>query len=120
MTEGQAAESGKKRLSGRRQEAKKLTAVGWGLFFIWLGVVLLFNADVGMILIGVGAITLGMQVARKYLELESDGFWVVVGIIFILVGVWKMLDVRLPIMAVLLIVVGAALLVSALKGKTAG
>ena len=88
----------------------------WGLFFIWLGFVLMFNASIGLILIGVGIISLGMQVSRKYVGLETDGFWILVAVLFIAVGVWEMLGLRLPLMSLLLIIVGAALLVSVFKG----
>ncbi len=100
-----------------RELTKKLTAVGWGLFFVWLGIALLFNASIGFILVGVGLITLGMQVARKYYGLASETFWVVVAVLFVVVGLWQILELRLSFMAVFLIVIGCALLVSALKGR---
>lgn len=103
-----------------RMKAKRITAVGWGLFFIWLGIVLMFDAGIGLILVGVGIISLGMQVSRKYVGLETDGFWILVAVLFIAVGLWELLGWRLPLMSLLLVVVGAALLVSALKRGPAG
>jgi hypothetical protein len=103
---------------GRRRDSIKLiTTIGWGLFFIWLGIVLMFKAGSGVILLGVGLISLGMQVARKYSGLDSDGFWIVVGFLFVIVGVWEMFEVKLPLMSVFLVVIGGAFLVSALKGR---
>lgn len=99
-----------------RMKARRVTTVGWGAFFIWLGLVLMLKAGTGLILLGVGVISLGMQVARKYIGLDSDGFWVLVAILFVIVGVWELFEVDLPLMSVFLIVVGAAFLVSALKG----
>ena len=101
----------------RRDGIKRITTIGWGLFFIWLGIVLMINAGSGLILLGVGLISLGMQVVRKYSGFDSDGFWIVVGILFVIVGAWEMFEVNLPLMSVFLIVVGGAFLVSALKGK---
>lgn len=101
----------------RRAGLKRITTIGWGLFFIWLGVVLMLKAGSGLILLGVGLISLGMQVARKYSGLDSDGFWIVVGILFVIVGTWEMFEVNLPLMSVFLIVIGGAFLVSALKGR---
>lgn len=101
----------------RRDGIKRITTIGWGLFFIWLGIVLMINAGSGLILLGVGIISLGMQVARKYAGLESDGFWIIVGILFVIVGVWEMFDIDLPLMSVFLIVIGAVFLVSALKSR---
>jgi hypothetical protein len=102
-------------ISGSRMKAKKVTAVGWGLFFLWLGIVLMFKGGTGLVLIGVGVISLGIQVARRYIGLESDGFWILLAVLFVIVGIWEMFDVKLPLMSVFLIVVGAAFLVSALR-----
>ena len=101
----------------RRDSIKRITTIGWGLFFIWLGLVLMIKAGSGLILLGVGVISLGMQVARKYSGLDSDGFWIVVGILFVIVGIWEMFEISMPLMSVFLVVIGAVLLVSALKGK---
>ena len=101
----------------RRDAAKRITTIGWGLFFIWLGLVLMLKAGTGLILLGVGIISLGMQVARKYAGLESDGFWIIVAILFVLVGTWEIFEIQTPMMAVLLVVVGGAFLISAFKGK---
>lgn len=103
-----------------RTKAKRITAIGWGLFFIWLGFVLMLNAGIGLILIGVGVISFGMQISRKYAGLETDGFWILVAILFIAVGLWELFELRLPLMSLFLIVVGAALLVSAWKGGAGG
>ena len=97
--------------------SRRLDTIGWGLFFIWLGFVLMIHAGSGLILLGVGLISLGMQVARKYSGLDSDGFWIVVGILFVIVGVWEMFEIKMPLMSVFLIVIGGAFLVSTLKGK---
>lgn len=101
----------------RREGLKRITTIGWGLFFIWLGVVLMIKAGSGLILLGVGLISLGMQVARKYSGLDSDGFWIIVGLLFVIVGIWEMFEINLPLMSVFLIVIGGAFLISALKGK---
>ena len=102
---------------GRRDGIKRITTIGWGLFFIWLGFVLMIKAGSGLILLGVGLISLGMQVARKYSGYDSDGFWIVVGILFVIVGIWEMFDIKLPLMSVFLMVVGGAFLVSAVRSR---
>jgi hypothetical protein len=111
------AGSGKEATRERREKTKKITAVGWGAFFVWLGFVLMVDAGTGAILVGVGVISLCVQVARKYAGLESDGFWMVVAILFVVVGVWELYQVQIPLMAILLIVIGVALILSALRGK---
>jgi len=111
------AGSGKEATRERREKTKKITAVGWGAFFMWFGFVLMVDAGTGAILVGVGVISLCVQVARKYAGLESDGFWMVVAILFVVVGVWELYQVQIPLMAILLIVIGAAFILSALRGK---
>jgi hypothetical protein len=102
---------------GSRILARKLDAAGWGLFFIWIGIALLANIGWGLGLLGVGIITLGVQAARKYFALTLEGFWVVVGLLFVLGGIWELLSVQVGLVPILLIVVGAVLLVSALTGR---
>ncbi len=101
----------------RREKAKRITAAGWGAFFVWLGFVLMFKAGSGAILIGVGVISFCVQVVRMYAGLESERFWVVVAILFIIVGVWELLEIRIPLMSFLLIVVGIAFILSAVRRK---
>ncbi len=97
---------------------KKLDAVGWGLFFIWTGVAVLFNVGWGWGLLGVGIITLGAQTARKYFGLKLERFWVAVGFFFVLDGVWELLDFQLGLLPILCIAAGVALVVSTLIGKS--
>jgi hypothetical protein len=47
---------------------RRLDALGWGLFFIWIGVAFLADVGWGVGLVGVGLIILGTLVAREYLS----------------------------------------------------
>jgi hypothetical protein len=49
----------------QHDRTSKYDAIGWGLFFIWVGVAWITDVGWGIGLLGVAAITLGMQVARK-------------------------------------------------------
>ncbi len=100
----------------RRDLAQKLDAVGWGLFFIWIGIAFLADFGIGVGLLGVGIITLGEQAARKYFNLKLEGFWVIVGLCFVLGGLWELLAVELPLVPILLIVAGLVILVSIARG----
>ena len=100
----------------RRDLAQKLDAVGWGLFFIWIGIAFLADFGIGVGLLGVGIIVLGEQAVRKYFNLKLEGFWVVVGLCFLVGGLWELLAVELPLVPVLLIVAGLAILVSIFRG----
>jgi hypothetical protein len=102
---------------GQKTALKKITTAGWGIFFIWLGLVFMFDLGIGAVLLGVGLISLGTQAARKYHGLESEGFWIVVAVVFIIVGSSALMGTRLPLIAILLIVMGGAFIVSAVKSK---
>ena len=51
----------------RKKLDRTLDAVGWGVFFIWIGVAILADLGWGVGLIGVGLIILGALAARAYL-----------------------------------------------------
>ena len=97
--------------------ARKIDAGGWGLFFIWVGVCALLNPGWGVVLLGIGIITLGGQAMRKYFDLKLDGFWIFVGLLFLLGGALELLQVKFSIIPVVLIIAGLALLVSIIKKK---
>ncbi|MBA4392767.1 MAG: hypothetical protein C0407_04350 [Desulfobacca sp.] len=52
----------------RKRLNRKLDTVGWGLFFIWMGIALLAGLGWGVGFLGVGLIILGKLVAREYLS----------------------------------------------------
>ncbi len=106
----------------RRALVKKLEAVGWGLFLIWIGIAFLGHVGWGVGVLGVGVIVLGTQVARKYLGLPADRFGLAVGIVFALWGVWVLLRIRLDqtsvpvsLFPILPIVVGIVIVASAFR-----
>ena len=61
------------------RKAHKMSMTGWALFFIWLGIVFSFNLGASMGMLGVGLITLGIQIARKMSGMKVEGFWILVG-----------------------------------------
>ncbi len=101
--------------SGRQKFADKLSTIGWSLFLIWVGIALLMKLDTSIGLLGVGIITLLVQGARKCFNLKIEGFWVVIGLLFVIGSLWEIYKPNLPLVPVLLIVMGAALLVSVIR-----
>jgi hypothetical protein len=102
-----------------RVSAAMIDAAGWGVFFIWVGIALLADVGWGVGLLGVGIIALGGQATRWYFALKLDRFGLVLGIVFVVAGVLRLLDLqadKAPIPAglvpILCIVVGLAFLVS--------
>lgn len=94
---------------------RKVDAAGWGLFFVWVGVALLAHLGWGLGLLGVGTITIGVQLARKYVGLAAEPFWIVVGLLFVAGGAAEFLNLEFNLLPIVLIVAGVALLVSALR-----
>lgn len=98
----------------------RLSTIGWGLFVIWVGVAMLADLDVGIALLGIGIITLGIQVARLSIGLALEGFWVVLGLLFVVGAIWQLMAVDLPLVPVLLIGAGVALLLASFWGGKSG
>ena len=113
---------GGKVLTERGSLNRKLDGAGWGLFFIWTGIAFLANVGWGAGLLGVGLITLGTQAARKYFGLELEGFWIAVGFLFILGGIWRIFNVQFSLWPILCVAAGIAFLASIFAGraKTSG
>ena len=99
----------------KRQIEKKLDIIGWGLFFIWVGIAFPIDFGFAFGLVGVGVITLGMQAYRKYLNLKLEGFWVFAGLLFFLGGIWELFAIKLHLVPVLIILAGVIMLVSAFR-----
>lgn len=96
---------------------KNFEAVGWGLFFIWIGICFLASFSFAVALLGVGIITLGTQIARKLFNLKLEGFWVVVGLLFIIGGIWELFKIEVQLVPILIIIAGFVILFSVFGGK---
>jgi len=105
----------KPKTTGTHKFADKLSTVGWSLFLLWVGIALLMKLDASVGLLGVGVITLVVQGARKYFNLKLEGFWVVIGLLFVVGGLWEIYKPNLPLVPVVLIVAGAVLLISVIR-----
>jgi hypothetical protein len=97
--------------------AKMLEVTGWGLFFIWIGISFLAKFPISVGMLGVAFITLGTQIARKFHSLKLEGFWIIVGLLFLFGGIWQLFTPKFPLVPILLIIAGAVLLGSILLGK---
>jgi len=94
----------------RHDRTSKYDAAGWAFFFIWVGTAWIAGFSLGVGLLGVAAITLGMQAIRKGSGVPVEGFWVLVGIGFAVAGLWQWLNIQLPLAPLVLIGVGVAVL----------
>lgn len=101
----------------RSANEKRLDAGSWGAFFVWTGVAFLAPLSWGVWLLGVGVIVLGTQLYRRLIKLRMEGFWLVIGSLFVLGGIWEMAGIErhLAIIPILCILAGAGLLANALR-----
>lgn len=95
----------------------RLNDVGWGLFFLWVGIALLADLSWGIGLLGVGVLTLGGQIARACMGSKFEKFWVVVGTLFVVGGVWELFSFRGSLIGILCLVAGVLLLIAASAGE---
>lgn len=99
---------------------RKLEAGSWGLFFMWVGLGLLLPVGEAIWFLGVAVIVLGTQGLASRWQLKVEGFWVVVGLCFLLGGVWELFDVTVSIVPILMLLVGAILFIGALRPGRGG
>ena len=93
-----------------RRVLGKLEAAGWGLFFTWLGAVFLVGIGFSTAMLGIAVITLTIQGSRKALGFEIEGFWAVMGVLFLMTAIWGYFSPGIPLGAAILIFLGAVLL----------
>lgn len=117
MANGKASGSTLVEETRKPELEKKLATIGWGLFFAWLGIVLLTEAGSGVVLLGIGIIILGMQGVRRYFHLDLERFWVVCGVIFLAGGIWGLAELNLPLVPLVLVLVGIVLVVNTVRKK---
>lgn len=104
-------------VSSEDASGRGLVKAGWGLLLIWIGAALLLHLGWGVGLIGAGAIVLATQAARRYRGLQWDRFGIAAGVILVVCGVWNVFDVSAPLVPLLCIGAGIALLVSTWAAK---
>jgi hypothetical protein len=96
---------------------KKLESFGWGAFIIWVGLSILFSFNFNFTLLGIGLITLAVQVLRRNNNLPTEGFWVIAGFLFLFGAVWGMLNIVFPLIPIIIIIAGIVIISQALKKK---
>jgi hypothetical protein len=104
-------------LSPRSDLERRLGGAGWGLFFLWVGLSLLLHVGWGAGLLGVGILTLTMQVVRRSFGLPVKVFWALIGSATAVAGVWKLVAIEAPLGSLLLMVFGTTLLALSLRRR---
>lgn len=103
-------------VNGQDGFTRQLDAVGWGLFFVWVGVAILLDLGWGWGLLGVAAIILGGAAIRSFKGLPVEGFWVAVGVVLVACAVWEFFAISRPMLPVLIIGFGVVMLLRAFRG----
>ena len=83
--------------------SKRLDALGWALFFIWLGVYLFLDIEQnGIFSLVLGIIIFFENALRKYLDAPTSKFWIIMSILFIVTGVLGFYNINLLPMLLIL------------------
>lgn len=99
---------------------RQVSAVGWGLLFVWVGIAALAQVGWGFGLLGVGLIILGSQAVHLIIGgVRLDWFSTICGLLFLMGGVWELFSISFGLVPALSIVAGALLLLSALTSRPA-
>ncbi len=96
---------------------KRLESLGWGLFLIMIGGLWLMPDDSlpeGTWLIGTGLIILGLAAVRYVNDIQVSRFWTSLGVIALGIGTGEVLGLDIPVVPILLIIIGAAILLKPL------
>lgn len=103
----------------RKQELnRRLETVGWGLFLIMIGgFALVKEVPEGTWLIGAGLIMLGLNAVRLAVGIRASWFTLIVGTIALLSGIGSVYGVDIPVGALLVILIGLAIIVRALQPR---
>ncbi len=103
----------------RKQDLnKRLETVGWGLFLIMLGgFALVKTVPEGTWLIGAGLIMLGLNAVRLLLGIRASWFTLILGTVALLSGIGSVYGVDIPVGALLIILIGLAIIVRALQPR---
>jgi hypothetical protein len=94
--------------------ARKVDAVGWGVFFVWIGAVLQQDISAGWTLTVIGLIMMGVQIARIGFGLKLEGFWILVAGCFLVGGVGQMVKAQIHFVPFFLIVAGIVVILTTL------
>lgn len=99
---------------------RRLEELGWAFFLIFIGAIWLFPAGAfppETWLIGAGVILLALNAVRYVRHLPVSAATIVLGILALAAGVSPVFGVNLPVLAILLIVLGAAILLKPLAAR---
>lgn len=98
----------------------KIDALGWAVFFLITGFLLLFPEDSlpdGVWLISVGISAIVIQILRQMYGIGSIGFFIGVGVIMLALGLGDLLGVELPVFPIVFLLIGTSIVFDLLFKK---
>lgn len=101
----------------RRELDRKINGRTGGALLIWIGLALLFNIGWGAGLVGVGAVLLVEQLARRRLALNYERFWVIAGAIAVTFGAGIAFGLQDALVPILLVLVGGVLVATTFRSR---
>jgi len=105
-------------LSDVQIRLKRLDEIGWGIFLIMFGtIVLIPSVPQGTWLIGTGVLLLLLNGIRYKIQSEWSGFWAVLGVLALAAGLSELLGIKLPLFAICLVVLGLGMLLKPLLSQ---
>jgi hypothetical protein len=100
---------------------KQLDSIGWGLFLLMIGCLLLvpdeWGVPDGTWLLGTGLIILALVVVRLLNGIKISGFWVFLGVLALASGLGDVFGLDVPVFPILLILIGAGIILRPLIEK---
>jgi hypothetical protein len=99
---------------------RRLDDVAWALFLILIGAIWLLPAGTvpeGTWLVGAGLILLGVNAVRSLRGVKMNGFTLVLGLMALVAGLGHLVGVKVPVFAILFILVGASIILRPLVAK---
>lgn len=99
---------------------KRLEDLGWGLFLMMIGCLLLVPDRLvpqGVWLIGTGLIMLGINGVRYLNGIKMSSFTLVLGLFALIAGFGELFSLKLPLFAIFLIFIGISIIFKPLLAK---
>lgn len=104
-TSGQGSSTEKSTLT------EHLDSIARAIFIIWIGTAMLVAMPWGWFLVGLGILILAAQLARSQMNIKIEGFCVAWGAVFLIGGLWTVLNfASWPLAPIVLILLGVLLL----------
>jgi hypothetical protein len=104
----------------QKTASRRLDELAWALFLILIGAIWLLPAGTvpeGTWLAGAGLILLGINAARSLKGIKVSGFGIVLGVLALVAGLGHIAGVKVPVLAILLILIGASIILKPLVAK---